>query len=119
MIRISFYFCGTAFVAARQQGRGNSTQRRSRREKQSFAGHFFFRLLDVRNNFFGRLKRTATETRERQRGAHQLQECAAFKRIVPLFGSLRKLTRDKFAKLRRVGKLLKRAPILFGFVTTS
>src|SRR5882724_9848879 len=115
MVRIPFYFCGTAFVTAREQWRRNSTQRRSGREKQSFARHLLFRLLHVRNNFFRGLKRAAAEAGKRKRCTHQFQECAAFKRIVPFFCLLRKLTRDEFTKLWRVGEFIKRTPIFFGF----
>jgi hypothetical protein len=59
------------------------------------------------------LKDATTQTSEGQRGAHQLNKRATLDRRVPLFGLLRKLTRYKLTKRRRISQFFEAAPILF------
>src|SRR5687768_3884977 len=112
MIGISFDLRRTSFVATHEYRRGRSEERRSGREEQGFARNISFRLIDVRNDLLGRLKNAAGHTRKRERRTHQLDESATLDRIVPTFSLLRKLARDEFTKLRRVGQFFKTAPIL-------
>ena len=89
------------------------SDRRGRKE-ECLAGNAVFRLFDVGNNFFRRLKRATAQAGQRQRSAHQLQKRAALDRIVPLFSVLRIFAFDKLAKLRSVRQFFKTAPILLG-----
>src|SRR6202040_2477236 len=105
-----------AFVAAREQRCSDTAERRSRRKKERLAGNFFFWLLDVGDDLLRRLIDTAAQSGQRQRCAHQFQERPALKRVVPLFGLLRKLALDQFAELRGVDQLFQTAPV---FVRTT
>ena len=98
MLGIAFDFRGPAFVAAHENRCRRAKKRRSRRKEKRFARNVLFRLIDVRNNLLRRLKNATTQTRERERRAHHLDERAALDRIVPFFRLLRKLTRHKLTK---------------------
>src|SRR5690349_4704955 len=110
MIGIAFDLRRPAFVAAHEDRYSGAKQRRSRRVEESFTRNVFFRLFHVRNNLLGWLKNTTTQARQRERRPHQLDECATLDRIVPLFRLLRKLTRHKLTKHRRISQFFKTAP---------
>src|ERR1044071_8879304 len=78
-----------------------------------------FRLLDVRNDLFGWLENTSTQSGECQRGSHQFQERTTLNWIVPGFSVLRIFTFDKLAKLGSVDHFFHTAPIAFGFLNVA
>ena len=78
----------------------------------TLARSFFFRLMDVRDDFLRRLNHAAAQARERQRRAHQFQKRSSFDRVIPLFGLLGKFATHKFFEDGRIGELFQIAPIL-------
>src|SRR5438132_2890354 len=111
MIGIAFDLRRPAFVAPHQQRRGDAAKRECSCEVETFAWSFFFGLLDVRNNFLGRLNYTTAQAGERQRRAHQFQKRAALDRVVPFFGLLREFATNEFFEDGRVGEFFKAAPV--------
>jgi hypothetical protein len=81
MQRIPLDLGRAAFVTLDQQSRRDAAERHRRGEEQRFAGNEVFGLADVRNDLLQRLSRARRDARERQRGAHQLEERAPRHRI--------------------------------------
>ena len=113
MIGIAFDLGRTAFVALDDEPGGDAAERHRRREEERTAGDFLFRLADVRNDQFIRLRGARrVDAGERQRRAHQLQERAAADRVDPLGGVFRKFAVEVLLKLGRLGELFEAAPVL-------
>ena len=68
-------------------------------------------LTDVGDDRFRGLFGAGADTRQRQRGAHQLEEVAASFRVIPLRGLIRKLPMQVVAEVRRIGQLPEAAPV--------
>jgi hypothetical protein len=60
-----------------------------RRRTKDRVPELLFRLLDVRNDFLGRLNDAAAQPGKRERRAHDFQERAPLDWVIPLFSVLR------------------------------
>ncbi len=70
-----------------------------------------FRLTDVGDDGFWGLLGAGPDARQRERGAHQLEEVTASFRIVPFRGLVREFPVQVVAEFRRVSQLAEAAPI--------
>ncbi len=103
---------GPELVALYQQRHRAGRERVRRGKVHRLAQNQVFRRLDVGiNRLIGLLGATG-QPGQRHRCAHQLQEAAARNRIDPLLRRRGKLALHRRLKLRRIGQLIERPPVL-------
>ncbi len=112
MVGVAFNFCRPTHVTFDEQTDGRSCKRHGRRKKEGLACHNVARRMDVRNDLRqrGRFDRTAAETGQRERRAHQRQEVSAAERIGPDIGLLRKFQPHQLLKSLGIRQFVERAP---------
>lgn len=115
MVGVPFNFCRAAHVTFHEQTDGRSCKRHGRRKKEGLARNDVARRMDVRNDLRqrGRFDRTAAETGQRKRRAHQRQEVSATERIGPDVGLLRKFQPHQLLKSLGIRQFVERAPKMF------
>ena len=115
MFRIALELRRPAHVIFRQQRHADAALRHRRGIEQRPARNDFFRLPDVRDEFFFGLPSAGADAGERQRGAHQLQELSTAGRVVELRGLRRELTLHVLVELLGISQLFEAAPIRAAF----
>ena len=111
MLWVALDFGRPPHMAFDQNRHGRAAERNRAGEVERPSRNDFLRLPDVRDDGFGGLFGAGAHTRQRQRGAHQLEEVAASFRVVPFRGLIRELPVQVVAEFRRVGQLAEAAPI--------
>src|SRR5262249_23471982 len=91
VIRITFNFGGTAFVAFHEQANRIATEGHGRSVKRRAAEDHAVRLLHVGNNVVFVGTAAAREAGERERRTHELEKFAPINRFIPLRSMTREL----------------------------
>ena len=110
MQRVAFDFRRPTLVAFDEEPGCDAAEWHGRRIEERLARDELFGLSDVRNDVFRRLSCARTETRERERRAHQLQKRAALDGINDHFDPRGKFLLQELPKSRIVRLLLERPP---------
>ena len=84
MFRISFHLGGPSHVVFDQHALGNTAQRIGRGEEERLAGNEFFGRGHVGHDGLVWLLRTSSQTGQRERCAHQMEETAPPYGVRPL-----------------------------------
>ena len=91
MLRIALNLRGAPHMAFRQDPVSDATEGQGSGKKQRFAGHNLLWGPDIRHDVLLGLARTGAQTRQHQRGSHELHKSAATDGVVPVRGLVWKL----------------------------
>jgi hypothetical protein len=112
VIGVAFDLGRPPFMALHEQAEAGAAHRHRRRKEERFARDLFFRLANVRDDFFVRLPSAGAHARQRERRAHQLEKTASSDRIEPFGGVLGKFAVEEFLEFGGLGERFETAPVL-------